>query len=447
MACYAGMSQQSRTVQLGEYVSRQVGEGVIDFSVGHPNPSLLPMEAISAAASHRYINNGMNNLILQYGPRQGYPSFRKSLAAFLSQHYTYEVDAEQLLITSGVSHGLDMVCKRLTKPGDVVLVERPTYFLAQGIFDQNHLVTVGVPTDEQGLDVDVLEEWLRTNTHTRPRLLYSIPVFNNPRGTVMGPARRQRLVELSRSYGFYVVADEVYQMLSFPECTGLPPPLRAYSLQTPAAVDTAAHSTAPSAAAHAATTGVAVQSPAPPDNAPLLPCDHVISVGSFSKIMAPGLRCGWIEASPPIIERLKGDAVLESGGCTAGTTCGVMHSVLELGLLQPQIDRSRAALSASCAAMVAALTHHLPQCRFVTPQGGYFVWLQLPEKVDARGLLALCQARHQVAFTPGPRCQGPACALRLCFAFYTPAEIELGVAQLAAGLAEVLREMEGNGGA
>lgn len=138
----AAVSEHERTTQLGEFVSRQISNNVVDFAAGQPGPALLPCTAIAAAAAHRFSGPSANPLLLQYNPDTGYRSFRAALASFLSSETAHSVSEDELLITAGVSHGLDLACRQLAAPGDEVLVEAPTYFLAGRILQQAGLKPV-----------------------------------------------------------------------------------------------------------------------------------------------------------------------------------------------------------------------------------------------------------------------------------------------------------------
>ncbi|KAG2428752.1 hypothetical protein HXX76_011454 [Chlamydomonas incerta] len=373
------------------------------------------------------------------------------------------------MVTAGVSHGLGLAVGALSRPGDSVVVECPTYFLVTPIFRDHHLRVVPMRTDEQGLVVEELEAWLRADPSNRPRFVYTIPIHNNPRGTTLPAARRRRLLALAAEFDFLVLADEVYQLLSFPEDAGQQAPAAAQRLQE--RLDAGA------AAAGGCGSGPAGTSSPEPLPLPLRCYEdlgeagervassvvngggsssggggggaggsRVLSFGSFSKMLAPALRLGWIESTnAALLGRLKEDGVISSGGCIAQMSAGLAHSALELGLQDAHLDSVVApGLARRCAALCAALRRHLPECQLLQPRGGYFVWLEFPPQVSAKALLAQAETRHGVRFTPGPACGGGGehCA-RLSFAFYTEQELEEGARRLGQALRDYLEQQEG----
>jgi len=363
-----------------------IPEGMIDFGVGQPSFSLLPLAALRQAADHR-LSQGDPSL-LQYGAEQGDGYFRATLAQFLTARYSLPVEPEHLLITSGASQALDLICTRFTQPGDTIFVEEPTYFLALLIFRDYRLNIVGIPMDENGLVIEALEEKL---TQYRPVLLYTIPAFHNPSGATLAAERRERLLHLSREHDFLIVADEVYQMLDYSVTP--PPPLAAHILT-----------------------------------------DRVISLGSFSKITAPGLRLGWVQAAPVQLDRLIHAGLLESGGGLNPFTSGVAQSLIELGLQDACLAHLKTVYRERSAALSAALRQHLPgSVSFAEPGGGFFIWVRLPESRNAQELLTEAR-RRDVSFQPGPKFSssgGLANYLRLSFAFYETEQLLEGVARLA----------------
>ncbi|GLC46903.1 hypothetical protein PLESTB_001282300 [Pleodorina starrii] len=506
-----GMSQtfQKITSQRGDYVARQVGDELVDFSVGQPSPTMLPLQALVAATSHRLASPDAE-LLLQYGPRQGYRSFRQSLSTFLSARYGTAVHPDHLMVTAGVSHGLGLAVGRLARPGDLIVVECPTYFLVTPIFRDNHLTVVPMPTDEYGMVVEELERWLRQDPSHRPRLVYTIPIHNNPRGATLPPDRRRTLMRLAAEYDFVVLADEVYQLMTFPGHdhpsqgngggaggpdgaaadgsddkkvrTAVPAHAEAGCSGAGAAAAAAAAGESspytaggerrtddgPPASGVVAAAAAAAVAPPPPlrcqegDALPLPlrcyeeECDprdsRVVSFGSFSKMLAPALRLGWLECTnPALLQRCREDGVVSSGGCIAQLATGLAHSALELGLQAAHLDGVvRPQLAARCTALVSALRRYLPPGSFeslVEPRGGYFLWLELRKDIDSRRLLSLAESRHGVRFTPGPNCGGgPPHCLRLAFSFYNEAELEEGARRLGAAVRDYTDQQEAEKG-
>jgi len=364
------------------------GDNVIDFGIGQPGLSLLPLELLRQAAADRL--QQPERAILQYGAEAGDGYFRLALAEFLSDGYGRPVPPQHLFVTNGVSQALDLICTLFTRPGDVIFVEEPTYFLALHLFSDHGLQVVGLPTDEQGLVTDVLAEKLK---YQRPVLLYTIPTFQNPAGWTLPESRRRQLVSLSQEYDFTIVADEVYHLLNYTAAP--PPPLAHYGGQS------------------------------------------VISLGSFSKILAPGLRLGWIEAAPALLAQLANAGLLQSGGGLNPFTSAIVRTMLEQGWQQQHLEQLKETYRERATALAAALRHHLATATFADPEGGFFIWLTLPEAIDAGDLLPLAQA-HKVGFRPGAQFSSRGEArnsLRLCFAFYDTPTLEAGAARLAAVLA------------
>lgn len=366
-----------------------IPENRIDLGIGQPSLSLLPTPMFREAAAHR-LGRGEPH-ILQYGAAQGDGYFRRTLARFLTQHHGVPAEMDQLLITAGASQALDLICTRLTRPGDTIFVEEPSYFLALLIFRDFRLNVVGIPMDDQGLIVEALEEELRKH---RPVLLYTIPAFHNPSGVTLSAERRARLVALSQAFGFTIVADEVYQMLHY--TTVPPPPL----------------------AAHIGT-------------------GSVLSLGSFSKILAPGLRLGWIQAAPARLAELLHAGLLESGGGLNPFTSGIVQSVIELGLQETCLAHLTTVYAARAAALTNAVRQYLPESVEMTePAGGLFLWMRLREQRDAQELLATAE-RHEVSFQPGSKFSssgGLRDCLRLSFAYYEIDQLIEGVARLGRAL-------------
>ena len=190
----------------------------IDLRKGHPKPSNLPSARIMMAMAMASKRLEANQLSLQYPPSYyGMPHFLKNLREFLHSAYNHNVFEDGLFTTNGVSHGLELCCATFTKPGDVVWIETPSYFLAHQVFLDHHLKVKGMPIDAQGLDTDELKILLEAanSQGNLPRMLYIVPSHGNPSGTVLPMERRVALLALARQYNFLVITDDVYHMLDW----------------------------------------------------------------------------------------------------------------------------------------------------------------------------------------------------------------------------------------
>jgi 2-aminoadipate transaminase len=370
-----------------------IPEGVIDLGWGHPSPSLHPTEAIRTAANHALFEGSVT--ALQYGATQGFGPLLESLAGFLSQEpaYAMAVSPRNLFISSGASQALDLATTLFARPGDTVFVEEPSYYLIESIFRDHGLNVVGVPTDEYGLRIDALEAMLADADIPNPTLLYIIPTYQNPSGVVLTVERRQKLVELAAEHDFTVLADEVYQLLHYGDPP--PPPLVAYD-----------------------------------------PSDRgcVVSIGSFSKILAPGLRIGWVQGNPRLISRFSNAGMVISGGGVSHFTSVIANATLELGLLQENVRKLRQVYGGRVKAICQSLGAHLgAHVEFAIPGGGYFVWVKLNGNVDTEKLLPMAQEAG-LSYRPGTAFSAYDAfsdRLRLAFALYEPEQLDEGVQRLA----------------
>ena len=359
---------------------------VINFGIGQPSPDLLPVE-LMRTASASFLNHAQPSE-LNYGERQGDIRFRESLAAFLSEGYSTAVSSDSLFVTGGNSQALDFVCALFTRPGDTVIVEEPSYFLAFQIFRDHGLNIVSIPVDEEGLDTDRLEQVL---AQTAAKLLYTIPSFHNPGGQTMSLERRKRLVELSREHGFLIAADEVYQLLYYYQ----PPP---------AALGT------------------------------MIDSGTILSLGSFSKIMAPGLRLGWIQTSPQLMDQLMESGAVNSGGSFNHFTSHVMRHAIELGLQDCFLQQLRESYRRRVELMDELLHEHIGQlASWKRPEGGYFFWLKFDDSVDVAALRNHA-AEFNTGFQPGSHFSASDSLhnyMRLSFAHYDEESIAEGIKRLA----------------
>lgn len=364
-------------------VQTYIPPGFIDLGVGNPQPELLPLGILRSAAQDR-LSRGENDF-LQYGAEQGDGYFRDALAKFLAPRYSFPVSHNDLFVTAGNSSALDLLCGLFTKPGDTVFVEEPTYFLALRIFADHDLNVVSIRTDQTG---PVMDDLIHALKEHRPKFFYIIPAFQNPGGHTIPAEQRKELVSLAEKHGFLILADEVYQFLAYTQ--DAPQPFGAYI-----------HS------------------------------DRVVAMNSFSKILAPGLRLGWIHAHPSIMQRLNTCGLLDSGGGMNPFTSAIVQALIENGDLEKNIARLVNALGKRVQVMDAALREHLPQAQFRTPHGGYFFWVQIPG-VDAEDLQKKAQA-YKVGLRPGIRFSSRNSLtdyFRLSVSFYNEDEIKKGILRL-----------------
>lgn len=374
----------------------------INFGIGQPDFALLPHALMRQVAAERFAEGDTE--LLNYGFEQGDGRFRWALAAFLSHGYGASVQPQQLMVTAGASQALNLLCTLFTRPGDTVFVEEPSYFLALRILQEDHrLNAVPIPTDEHGLALPAVAEAL---TRHRPVFLYTIPTYQNPTGRTLSHSRRQQLLALAEEHDFLIVADEVYHLLDF----GSPPPgpFAAYA-----------------------------------------DSDKVLSLGSFSKILAPGLRLGWVQTSAQRARRFAASGLVDSGGGLNQFTSNLVRVALEGGGQGDYLDGLRRAYRQRVEAMDAALHRHIgDRATWTVPAGGFFFWLTCTDQYlaaangspagDGRGqfdttAMLAAAAGAKVGFLPGRRCSsvgGLGHCLRLCFAHYGIPEIEEGIRRL-----------------
>lgn len=369
--------------------------GIVEFAWGHPDLALLPAEGLASAAA--LVLARADRAALCYGAVQGPGSLIRQLGAWLGQREGRAIPLEQLFIAGGLSQGLDLLCTLYTRPGDPILVDAPTYHLALRIFRDHGLDLIPVAGDADGLRPDALVDALaRLRREGRPpRFLYLVPNFGNPTGATLRLDRRREIATLAQEAGLIILEDDVYRHLWF----DVPPP---------------------------------------PPLADLAP-SHVVRLGSFSKLLAPGLRVGWLHAPVEVVRRCADSGLLDSGGGASHFAAHVVAAFMELGGFDVHVERLRAAYRARRDLLCAALARHLPTgCRWQVPGGGFFVWVRLPEGVDSARLLPRAEAAG-VSFVPGSRfCADGGCGacIRLAFTLLAPEEMEEGARRLGVVLRE-----------
>ncbi|MGB9739351.1 PLP-dependent aminotransferase family protein [Chloroflexus sp.] len=366
--------------------------GMIEFGWGHLAADLLPSDELLRAVTHTLVHDAP--AALTYGFAQGPGRLLHLLATRLS------VSEAEIMITGGTSQALDMLCKLLTKPGDVVLVEAPTYHLALRIFRDYGLRFVTVPSDQQGLHVTAVATLVKLlrNRGERIAFLYLVPTYNNPNGVTLHAERRAELARLATALELTVIEDEAYAELWY-------------------------------------------DAPPPPPITSFAPGGPLIRLGSFSKVLAPGLRIGWMQAPAAIVQRCTQTGMLDSGGGVNHFTAHVVLALLQAGDFEPHLLRLRAALRERRDTLLSALARAMPAgVTWRPPLGGFFVWLRTPPDVDTTALLAQAEAAG-VSFIPGARFYangGGRNELRLAFSLLPEAELIEGARRLGRVVKQVI---------
>jgi DNA-binding transcriptional MocR family regulator len=359
--------------------------GTINMGIGQPSANLLPVALMGKAGAAFF--SDAEPFELNYGVLQGDERFLSSLANFLTVEYGSSVSSDSLFVTGGNSQALDLVSYTFAKPGDTVFVEEPSYFLAFQIFRDHGLNIVGIPMDDEGISIPQLEKALKLH---HPAFLYTIPSYQNPGGQCLPLKRRRNLVELAKAHDFLIVADEVYQLLY-------------YYLSPPAALGTMADS------------GV------------------VVSLGSFSKILAPAMRLGWIQTSDALRNKLLANGFVNSGGSINHLSSHLVRKAMDLGLLGEHVAHLRKVYRARVEAMDATLRSEFgPLARWIKPGGGYFFWLKFGEATDTMALREQA-TKLETGFQAGAvfsSCGGLTNFLRLSFAHYAEDQIVEGIRRM-----------------
>ncbi len=359
--------------------------GTINLGIGQPSADLLPVDLVRRAS--RGFFDEAQPFELNYGVMQGDQRFLESLAQFLGAGYGARTLSSELFVTGGNSQALDLVSLVYAKPGDTVFVEEPSYFLAFQIFRDRGLKIVSVPIDDDGLCVDALKQELESH---KPAFLYTIPSYHNPGGQCTSAARRRQIVELAEQHDFLIVADEVYQLLYYSD-------------------------------------------PPPPAYGTMIGSDRVVSLGSFSKILAPGMRLGWIQTSERLRSRCMSNGFINSGGSINHISSLIVRQAIDNGSLDSHIKSLRQSYRNRVAAMDDALQEHFDDiAEWSRPDGGYFFWLRFDESVDTTPLREKArdiEAGFQAGTVFSSKGQLKNC-MRLSFAHYLDNDIREGIARI-----------------
>ena len=363
---------------------------MISFAGGLPAPEVFPVEQVKLASQKALTEHGEQ--ALQYGATEGYRPLREWVAQRMSRG-SLKLSVENVLITSGSQQALDLLGKILINPGDSVIVEAPTYMGALQAWNPYGPNYATVPADAQGLRADELDVALQAGA----RYLYVLPNFQNPTGVTLSAERRQALSRKMRSAGVPIIEDDPYAELRF-EGTDLPSLLTLEGQDQEGIYD-----------------------------------GNVIYLGTFSKILAPGMRLGWVIAPPEVIHKLvqaKQGADLH----TASFTQLIAYELARDGFLERHVDLIRQTYRSRRDAMLEAMQEHFPaQVQWTHPEGGMFLWVTLPEGIDATDVLRNA-VEQNVVFVPGESFypdRSVLNTLRLNYSHDQPERIREGIGRLA----------------
>lgn len=353
-----------------------------DFIKGWPHPELLEGSDLRKALLESFAKNiELSGQSLNYGDKDngaymlGHPSFLKGLAKFLEERYEAPVDWKTLMSTAGSSMGTDLAIRTHCQASDLAVVEEPTYYLSFTMIRDRGMSLLGVPIQDDGMDLDALEKHLEEQGG-KIKLVYTVPVHHNPTGITMCNAKRERLVALARKYRFIIAADEAYQLLNF-EPSGVKPLFY-----------------------H--------DDPADP---------RVISVGTLSKLIGPGVKVGWVQAHPALLKPLTNVGFVDSGNNPViFSSMNLLHFV-ESGNLGKHIDFVSKDLGKRCALMCQKLRE--VGLEVTQPKGGYFVWVKSKGKITGRSGECMCIAKDRFHDW-----------MRLCFCWLTEEQIIEGIEHL-----------------
>lgn len=404
---YAQRTKNLKSSTIRELLKITQKPEMISFAGGLPAPDVFPVDRFQEACRRVLEVNG--HQALQYSATEGYEPLREMIARHITR-YGINARTENVLITSGSQQALDLIGKLFINPGDLVLVEAPTYLGALQAFSVYGAEYISVESDQDGLRTEFLEGPLRMG----PKFMYVLPNFQNPGGTTLSEGRRHQLVLLADKYGIPIVEDDPYGQLRY-EGEHLPP-LVVIDRENLRRDD-----------------GYSI--------------GNVIYLSTFSKTLAPGLRLGWIVAPPDVIAKL---VQLKQGADLHTSTFAqiVAYEVAKDNFLDDHVKLIRKVYRERRDVMLEALKKYFPpEVTWTHPQGGLFLWATLPEGMDCQKLFDAA-LKENVAFVPGDCfyagnefAQEGGRHMRLNFSYGQPEQIREGIRRLAVAVKAQLREL------
>ena len=357
--------------------------GMISFAGGNPAASALPDEECAELAKELLLSKG--KVLLQYGATEGYAPLKESLVPYLKDRFSFDCRADEILPVTGSTQAMDLLCKALINPGDKVVVENPTFLGNMQAIKLYQAQLLPVDSDENGIKVDELEEVFKKE---RPKMLYIIPTFQNPTGRTLSLERRKKIAQLAAEWGVVVAEDDPYRDLRY--AGEELPSIKSFDQE-----------------------------------------GWVAFMGSFSKVISPGLRVGFLAANPTLLRKCV-IGKQSSDVHTANLNQAIVDAYLRRGMLAPHVQE----ICQSYARQMNAMLNLLSKCggvaRYTRPEGGLFIFAELKEGMDAAALLSKCVEKG-VAYVPGTHFYpfgGHENTFRLNFSMSTLDQIQRGMGLL-----------------
>jgi 2-aminoadipate transaminase len=383
-----------RAARLSPTMPASSHDHAIPFDSGHGFPALFPdLTAAAEKALTTYRHEA-----LQYGVRPGLPELREWIAGAMNIDGA-KVTPGEVFVTNGAKQGIELACRLLLDEGDSIVVTAPTYFTSIPIFRSFDVDFVEVGQDSEGMDTDELAatlERLKRDGRKTPKFIYNVPDFHNPTGVTMSRRRREALLELASQHGMYVIEDSPYRKVRFEGASE--PSLKALDRSS-----------------------------------------NVLHLGTFSKLIAPGLRIGWVAGAPELLARM---IQLKADGGSSPFVQRIIVEWCKAGNLPAHTENVQRTYRLHRDHMVAALRRDLPEVSMQIPEGGYYLWLTLPQGVDADEL-AKHAAEEGVTILAGSKFYArsdrgndatPKKHMRLAYTHSSPEQIDEGIRRLAAAL-------------
>ncbi|KFI82750.1 PLP-dependent aminotransferase family protein [Bifidobacterium psychraerophilum] len=385
---YASRAESMRASEIRALFAVANRPEVVSLAGGMPYLERMPFGELSELIAKMMVDKG--DVAWQYGSAQGDQHLREDVLQIMELENIKDVQPDDVVIVNGSQSGLDLITRIMCNPGDVVLAEAPNYVGALGVFQSFQVDVVNVLLDKDGLIPEAFEQAIieQHKLGKQVKFLYTVPNFHNPAGATMSEERRPKILEIAQRYHVLIVEDNPYGLLSFKGKTY--PALRS------------------------------------------LDAENVVYLSSFSKIIAPGMRVAWMVAPPGIRHKLvlaNESAIL----CPSNMSQMTVTTYLDNFDWKSQINDYRGMYKERCDTMDAALREYLPYCSWHKPEGGFYIWLQIPDGLDSRAMLPRA-ITAKVAYVAGTAFYNNGQGtdhMRLSFCYPTPERIHEGIRRLS----------------